>query len=184
MQIYEPGPGQPVEPPQPPETPQGGVDGISGDPLAGPVPGPFIGGDDGPDELHKYIVGGSVNVAVARERVQYLNADGKLVTESLREHTRINLGKAYDSLDGFLQAWNSAERKAALIEELEGRGVFLDALADRRPRAATQCQAADIRQWKLTDGKRWRACDKASDSQPGGPGTRIRAVANRLRSSV
>jgi type I restriction enzyme R subunit len=75
-------------------------------------------------------VGGSVNVAVARERVQYLNADGKLVTESLRDYTRINLGKAYDSLDGFLQAWNSAERKAALIEELEGRGVFLDALAD------------------------------------------------------
>ena len=67
---------------------------------------------------------------LARERVQYLNADGKLVTESLRDYTRINLGKAYDSLDGFLQAWNSAERKAALIEELEGRGVFLDALAD------------------------------------------------------
>ena len=71
-----------------------------------------------------------VTVAVARERVQYLDAHGKLVTESLRDYTRINLGKAYDSLDGFLQAWNSAERKAALIEELEGRGVFLDALAD------------------------------------------------------
>ena len=69
-------------------------------------------------------------MAVARERVQDLNADGKLVTESLRDYTRINLGKAYDSLDGFLQAWNSAERKAALIEELERRGVFLDALAD------------------------------------------------------
>lgn len=130
VQIYEPGPDQPVEPPQPLEPPQGGLDGLPGDPPAGPVLGPFIGGDDGPGEPHKYIVGGSVNVAVARERVQYLNADGKLVTESLRDYTRINLGKAYDSLDGFLQAWNSAERKAALIEELEGRGVFLDALAD------------------------------------------------------
>jgi type I restriction enzyme R subunit len=127
VQIYEPGPGQPVEPP---DAPQGGGDGLPGDPLAGQVLGPFIGGDDGPAEPRKYIVGGSVNVAVARERVQYLNADGKLVTESLRDYTRINLGKAYDSLDGFLQAWNSAERKAALIEELEGRGVFLDALAD------------------------------------------------------
>ena len=130
VQIYEPAPGQPVEPPQPPESPQGAVDGLPGDPLAGPGLGPFFGGDDGPGEPRKYIVGGSVNVAVARERVQYLNADGKLVTESLRDYTRINLGKAYDSLDGFLQAWNSAERKAALIEELEGRGVFLDALAD------------------------------------------------------
>jgi type I restriction enzyme R subunit len=130
VQIYEPGPGQPVEPPQPPDAPQGGEDGLPGDPLTGPGPGPFIGGDDDPAEPRKYIVGGSVNVAVARERVQYLSADGKLVTESLRDYTRINLGKAYDSLDGFLQAWNSAERKAALIEELERRGVFLDALAD------------------------------------------------------
>ena len=43
--------------------------------------------------LAKYIVGSSVNVTVARERVQYLNAQGKLVTESLRDYTRINLGK-------------------------------------------------------------------------------------------
>ena len=137
VQIYEPGPGQPVEPPQPLEPPQGGADGPldgppgwpPGLPTDAPPLGPgFPAGD--PAEPRKYIVGGSVNVAVARERVQYLNADGKLVTESLRDYTRINLGKAYDSLDGFLQAWNSATRKAALIEELEGRGVFLDALAD------------------------------------------------------
>jgi type I restriction enzyme R subunit len=29
-----------------------------------------------------------------------------------------------------LQAWNAAERKAVLIEELERQGVFLDALAE------------------------------------------------------
>ena len=131
VQIYEPGPDQPVEPPST-EPAQGGVDRLPVDPLTDPGPdlGPFAGGGNDPGEPRKYIVGGSVNVAVARERVQYLNADGKLVTESLRDYTRINLGKAYDSLDGFLQAWNSADRKAALIEELEGRGVFLDALAD------------------------------------------------------
>jgi len=130
VQIYEPGPDQPIEPPQPPEAPQGGGSGLPGDPLTGQGAGPLIGGDNGAAEPRKYIVGGCVNVAVARERVQYLNADGKLVTESLRDYTRINLGKAYDSLDGFLQAWNSAERKAALIDELERRGVFLEALAD------------------------------------------------------
>ncbi|WP_374663980.1 EcoAI/FtnUII family type I restriction enzme subunit R [Ramlibacter sp.] len=118
VQIYEPGPGQPVEPPQPPDLPQGGPERLEGDQTNG-QPGP-----------RKYIVGGMVNVLVARERVQYLNAEGKLITESLRDYTRIHLGKAYDSLDGFLQAWNSADRKAVLIEELEARGVFLDALAD------------------------------------------------------
>ncbi len=125
VQIYEPKSGEPIKPPLPGEELQDGVPGGSD------LPPDTGAGEGGGDALpRKYIVGGSVNVAVARERVQYLNADGKLVTESLRDYTRISLGKAYDSLDGFLQAWNSAARKAALIEELEGRGVFLEALAD------------------------------------------------------
>jgi type I restriction enzyme R subunit len=62
--------------------------------------------------------------------VQYLNAQGKLITESLRDYTRINLTKQYDSLDKFLQAWNDADRKAALIQELEGQGVLIEALAE------------------------------------------------------
>ena len=71
-----------------------------------PPLGPFAPEGDGPK---KYIVGGLVTVAVARERVQYLNAQGKLITESLRDYTRINLTKQYDSLDKFLQAWNDAD---------------------------------------------------------------------------
>ena len=129
VQIYEPKAGESIEPPPPGDEPQDGTPGGATLPPDTAGPGEGGGGDDS-NEPRKYIVGGSVNVAVARERVQYLNADGKLVTESLRDYTRINLGKAYDSFDRFLQAWNSAERKAALIEELEGRGVFLDALAD------------------------------------------------------
>ena len=87
-------------------------------------------GEDGSTEPRKYIVGGMVTVSVARERVQYLNADGKLITESLRDYTRINLTRQYDSLDKFLQAWNDADRKAVLIEELERQGVLIEALAD------------------------------------------------------
>ena len=69
-------------------------------------------------------------MAVARERVQYLNAQGQLITESLRDYTRINLTRRFDSLDRFLQAWSDADRKAALLAELEGQGVLIDALAD------------------------------------------------------
>jgi type I restriction enzyme R subunit len=128
VQIYEPGPDQPSSRRDPRAA--GGGDGQPGDPLTGPPSAPSSAGGDGPAEPKKVRRRRQVNVAVARERVQYLNADGKLITESLRDYTRINLGKAYDSLDGFLQAWNSAERKAALIEELEGQGVLPDALAD------------------------------------------------------
>jgi type I restriction enzyme, R subunit len=74
------------------------------------------------------VLGNLVTVAVARERVQYLNGYGKLITESLRDYTRINLIKQYESLDQFLQAWHSADRKAALVQELEQRGVLIEAL--------------------------------------------------------
>jgi type I restriction enzyme R subunit len=131
VQIYEPTPDQPVAPPeQPGDTPFPGSP-PSGTP-AGEDGGFFApgGGNGGTDtgEPKKYVLG-NVSVSVARERVQYLNADGKLITESLRDYTRINLVKQYDSLDKFLQAWNHAERKAVLMEELERQGVFIDALA-------------------------------------------------------
>lgn len=133
VQVYVPGDGDDVTPPDPTgfdgdDAGGAGTDGADGTSTGGP--GPNLTGGDDDVEPRKYVVDGSVNVTVARERVQYLNAEGKLVTESLRDYTRINLSKAYDSLDQFLSAWNGAERKAALIDELESRGVLLDALAE------------------------------------------------------
>jgi thiol-disulfide isomerase/thioredoxin len=37
--------------------------------------------------------------------------------------------EAAQALDQFLQAWNQADRKAVLLQELEGHGVLIDALA-------------------------------------------------------
>ncbi|MBB1073326.1 DEAD/DEAH box helicase family protein [Rhodoferax sp. 4810] len=130
VQIYEPQAGEPINPPEPDNTVQP-ADGFDPSTTAqapeNPL-GPFApGGSDAPK---KYILGSLVTVAVARERVQYLNAQGKLITESLRDYTRINLAKRFDSLDQFLQAWSDAERKAALIGELEAQGVLIEALAD------------------------------------------------------
>jgi type I restriction enzyme R subunit len=76
----------------------------------------------------KYYVD-DVMVKVAVERVQYLGADGKLITESLTDYTRKAVLTNYSSLDSFLAAWNSAERKQAIIDELSQQGVFLDELA-------------------------------------------------------
>ena len=135
VQIYEPKGSDPIAPPDTPPEPLApanpGLPGIEGtlgpqDPLD-PL-GPF-GGAGGTPPI-KYVLGNQVTVAVARERVQYLNAQGKLITESLRDYTRINLTKQYDSLDKFLQAWNDADRKAALLEELESRGVLVEAMQE------------------------------------------------------
>lgn len=81
---------------------------------------------DGPPSI-KYQVNG-VEVKVINERVQYLDEKGKLITESLKDFTKNNILKEYRSLDEFLNAWSSAEKKEAVIEELERQGVLFEAL--------------------------------------------------------
>ena len=78
----------------------------------------------------KYIVD-DVEVTVATERVQYLDADGRLITESLKDYTRKAVRKAYASLNAFLNAWNEADRKQAIVDELAAQGVFIDELAEQ-----------------------------------------------------
>lgn len=78
----------------------------------------------------KYYVD-DVEVRVATERVQYLGADGKLITESLKDYTRSTVRKAYASLGEFLTAWKDADRKQAVVDELASQGVFVEELAEQ-----------------------------------------------------
>ena len=77
----------------------------------------------------KYYVNG-VDVNIINERVQYLDANGKIITESLKDYTRKNVLSRFQSLNDFLNKWNSAEKKEAIIKELEEQGIFFDALKD------------------------------------------------------
>jgi type I restriction enzyme R subunit len=61
--------------------------------------------------------------------VEYLDEDGKLVTESLRDFTKKALKKRFASLDNFLRRWNAADRKQAIVEELAAEGLPLEPLA-------------------------------------------------------
>lgn len=69
-----------------------------------------------------------VEVTILRERVQYLSADGKLITESLRDYTRKGLRQEFQSLHEFLNTWNTKKRKKELIQELEEQGLLLHEL--------------------------------------------------------
>src|SRR5262245_57957525 len=61
----------------------------------------FLSIDDAvPGRPTKYYVD-DVEVSVATERVQYLDADGRLITESLKDYTRKTIRKAYTSLNAF-----------------------------------------------------------------------------------
>ncbi len=124
VQVYEPKSGESPVPPE--ERPE-----------AGDVP--YGAGDQGFDQdvapgvrepSPKYYVD-DVEVTIVSERVQYLDANGKLITESLKDYTRKAVRKAYASLNAFLNAWNDADRKQAVIDELANHGVFLDELAEQ-----------------------------------------------------
>lgn len=69
-----------------------------------------------------------IEVTIIKERVQYMDAKGDLITESLRDYTRRNVCAAYASLDDFLVSWNHADKKRAIVEELEQQGVIFAAL--------------------------------------------------------
>jgi type I restriction enzyme R subunit len=69
-----------------------------------------------------------VEVSIINERVQYMGGDGKIITESLRDYTRKNVRTSYASLDSFLASWRDAEKKRAIVEELESQGVIFAAL--------------------------------------------------------
>ena len=86
-------------------------------------------GPDTPGGRVKYVLG-DVTVYVVSERVQYYGPEGKLITESLKDYTRQTVRKDYASLDQFLLRWSKADRKAAILRELEQHGVLLEPLAD------------------------------------------------------
>ncbi|UGV41413.1 DEAD/DEAH box helicase family protein [Methanococcoides orientis] len=71
-----------------------------------------------------------VGVSVIAERVQYYGSDGKLVTESIKDYTKNTMLKEFSSLDLFLKHWSDTGKKTAILEELEDKGLLLDALAE------------------------------------------------------
>ena len=95
----------------------------------GPGDIPPFGEGEGEDKPRKYYVG-DITVKVLSERVQYVDKDGKLITESLIDYTKKNILQQYSRLDDFLRTWTTAEKKQAIIEELQDDGVLLDAVRE------------------------------------------------------
>ena len=131
VQIYEP---QGDESPVPPEIeahspdPQAAGYETATAPLWSGVTEPWDSRKDR-DGIRRYVVA-DVEVRVASERVQYFDAHGRLITESLKDYTRKALAKEFRTLDDFLRRWNSAEKKQTIIDALAQEGVFFDALAE------------------------------------------------------
>lgn len=135
--IYEPKPDEPVVPPDitnpdvgEPESPPYGLDATSENDSGGST-GRGVG-----EGRIKYVID-DVSVRVAVHREQYLDADGKLITEDyrvlLKEDIRKALQAEFGNLTDFLRRWNGAERKQAVLDELVQHGVPLDVLKQAIP---------------------------------------------------
>jgi type I restriction enzyme R subunit len=134
VQIYAPNENDPVTPPDDLPPLNDPEDPIPDNPdddeeiLVDP-PSVVIDPPDIKEPTPKYHVKGKP-VSVLKERVEYLDENGKLITESLRDFSRKAIRAHFASLDQFLKRWKSTERKEAIIEELAEEGLLLEPLLE------------------------------------------------------
>ena len=125
VQIYAPGEDDPMTPPEdapPLDDRIPPVPDADETILDGPLP------PTPPDRRRKVYVD-DVSATIVAQRVEYLDEHGRLVTESLRDFTKRALRKRFASLDDFLRRWKAAERKQAILDELDAEGLEFDTIA-------------------------------------------------------
>lgn len=85
--------------------------------------------DEEGEKPRKYRVCG-IDVSILNERVQFYDKDGKLTTESITDYSKKNILGQYATLNDFINAWDAEDKKQAIIDSLQERGVLLDALRE------------------------------------------------------
>jgi type I restriction enzyme R subunit len=140
VMIYEPKPDEPILPPDgendagaTTETPTAREDqensGTNDD------EGTDTGGGNTGGRTRYFI--DDVAVGSGVERSQYLDENGKLITDDyrvfLKDEIKKTLRRQFTSLDDFLLRWNDAERKQAVIDELKEHGIPLTILSQAVP---------------------------------------------------
>ena len=123
VQIYEPDEDEPVMPPE-----QEGEEELEEGEIVLDAGNDISIRPDEPESRKFYVNG--VLVTIIAERVKYLDADGNLINESLRDYSKRAVTSQFASLDKFLKRWNATERKQAILDELEETGLRIEPLAD------------------------------------------------------
>lgn len=89
---------------------------------------PITDGFDTVQEPRQKVYVNGVDVSVLISREVYFDKNGKPITTSLKDYTREILKNQFDSLDNFLNRWQNAERKSAIIQELQEQGIWVEDL--------------------------------------------------------
>lgn len=87
-------------------------------------------------KAEKYLVNGE-EICISTEIVSFLGEDGKTMrTESITDFTKKQIRKRYATLHDFIKIWTGAERKKAIVEELQDYHVLVDAVRVKNPALA------------------------------------------------
>lgn len=87
-------------------------------------------------KAEKYLVNGK-EIRISTEIVSFLGEDGKTMrTESITDFTKKQIRKRYATLHDFIKNWTEAERKKAIVEELQNYHVLVDAVRAKNPALA------------------------------------------------
>ena len=125
VQIYDPKDDEPIHPPHWESIDEEASKLDQGD----DEPADGVDNDSTDVTPRKKIYIDGVDVSIIAERVKYLNKDGKLITESLKDFTKRELLKQFVSIDDFLNRWNQEKRKQVVLDEIERAGLPLDTVA-------------------------------------------------------
>lgn len=130
VQIYEPTGDDPISPPDTPNQSDNDTPHEPDVPGADETIVDQPGGLPPSGERKQKIYIDGVDAMIIAERVEYLDANGRLVTETLRDFTKAAIRRRFASLDDFLRRWRAEERKQAIIDELAAEGLPLDPIAE------------------------------------------------------
>jgi type I restriction enzyme R subunit len=90
----------------------------------------FIDGGDIEDGQHEKVYVDDVPVSLIYRQTQFLDQEGKLITESLKDYTKKQILQEYSSLDDFINNWDQHKKKYYILEALSERGVLLNELLE------------------------------------------------------
>lgn len=70
----------------------------------------------------------NVEVKILNDRELHFDKNGKMITIKLTDYSKERVLETYPTLNDFINRWSEAERKAAIITELEEQGVMISEL--------------------------------------------------------
>lgn len=80
----------------------------------------------------KYVIDG-IHVEIINEAVEYLDANGNLITTSIIDYSRTNLLRLYPYFEEFRKVWLAQKKKEGLLQKLVRDGVFVDYVKETIP---------------------------------------------------